>query len=119
MSSQRKGGEKRKCPNCSIGAESELIKKLELGFSVARVCEEYGIKKQTITDIRRSKEKIQAYALKFDVDPNKDKTGVVHMSKYMKVARSRDLEEAVRKWYVQERSVGVNLHGVNILDKAK
>ena len=31
----------------------ERIKKLESGVSVARVCDEYGIKKQTVSDIRR------------------------------------------------------------------
>ena len=57
--------------------------------------------------------------MKFYVDPNKDKKGVVHTCKHMKVARSKDLEEAVHKWYVQERSVGVNVRGVDILDAAK
>ena len=57
--------------------------------------------------------------MKLDVDPNKDNKGVVHMSKYMKVARSKDLEAAVYKWYVQECSMGVNVRGVDILDTAK
>ena len=70
-----KGGEKRKRTNLSIGAKLELIKKLESGVSVARVCDEYGIKKQTVSDICRSKEKLQAYAVKFNVDSNKDKKG--------------------------------------------
>ena len=41
MSSQRKGGEERKRTNLSIGAKLELIKKLESGVSVSRVCEEW------------------------------------------------------------------------------
>ena len=36
----------------------------------------------------------------------------------MKVASSKDLEEAVYKWYVQERSVCVNVRGTEILDAA-
>ena len=117
MSSQRKRSEKRKCTNLSSGAKLELIKKLESGVSVARVCDEYGVKKQTISDIRRSKEKLQAFALKFDVDPSKDKKDV-HSRKHMKVARNKDLEEAVYKCYVQQCSVSVNMRGVVILDAA-
>ena len=45
MSSQHKGSAKRKRTSLSIGAKLELIKKLELGVSVARVCDEYGVKK--------------------------------------------------------------------------
>ena len=48
MSSQRKGGGKRKRTNLSTGAKLELVKKLESGVSVARVCDKYGIKKQTV-----------------------------------------------------------------------
>ena len=36
----------------------------------------------------------------------------------MKVCSSKDLEEAVFKWYMQERSVKVNLHGTDLLDAA-
>ena len=118
MSSQHKGGEKRKCTNLSIGAKLKLIKKLKSGVSVARVCDEYGVKKQTVSDIRRSKEKLQAYAVKFDVNSNKDKKGVVHTRQHIKVAKSKNLEEAVYKWYVQEYSAGVNVRGVDILDAA-
>ena len=118
MSSQRKGSAKRKRINLSIGAKLELIKKLESGVSVARVCDEYGVKKQTVSDIRKSKEKLLAFAVKFDVDSNKDKKGVVHSRKTIRVAKSKELEDAVYKWYVQKRSVGVNVHGVDILDAA-
>ena len=116
ISSKCKGREKRKCTNLSIGAKLEPIKKLEWGVSVARVCDKYCVKKQTVSDICRSKEKLQAFAVKFNVDPNKDKKGVVHMHKHMEVARSKDLEKAVHKWYVQERPVGVNVCVVDILD---
>ena len=44
LSSQHKGGGKRKDINLSISAKLEL-KKLESGVSVARVCEEYRVKK--------------------------------------------------------------------------
>ena len=65
---------------------------------------------------RRSKEKLLVFAVKFDVDSNKGKKGVVHTRKHMRVAESKDLEDAVYKWYVQEHSVVVNVRGVDILD---
>ena len=36
----------------------------------------------------------------------------------MKVCSSKDLEEAVFKWYMQERSVKVNVRGTDLLDAA-
>ena len=36
----------------------------------------------------------------------------------MKVPVSRELEEAVYKWYVQQRSVSLNVHGLEIADAA-
>ena len=48
--------EKGKCVDLSVGEKLELIKKLESGVSVIRVCDEYGVKKQTVSDIRLSKD---------------------------------------------------------------
>ena len=67
------------------------------------------MKKQTVSDIRRSIDKLTSYAMKFDVAPSKDRKGDVHEQNQMKVPRSRELEEAVHKWYVQQRSVSVNV----------
>jgi hypothetical protein len=39
----------------SITQKLELIDKLESGVSVARVCELYGVKKQTVSDICKNK----------------------------------------------------------------
>ena len=36
----------------------------------------------------------------------------------MKVYKSRELEEAVYKWYVQQRSVSMNVRGLEIADAA-
>lgn len=69
-------GEKRKCTNLTIGDKLKLIKKLEFGVTVARVCEEYSVIKQVVSYIYRNKEKVQSFAVKFDVDPTKDKKEV-------------------------------------------
>jgi hypothetical protein len=36
-----------------------LTEKLESGVSVARACEEYGVKKQTVSDIHKAKDKLK------------------------------------------------------------
>ncbi|KAK4329010.1 hypothetical protein Pmani_000611 [Petrolisthes manimaculis] len=99
--------EKKKHVHLSIADKLELLKKLEAGASVSRVCEIYGVKKQTVSDIRKAKDKLRNYALKFNVDPTKDKKGVIHGRNHMRQPQSETLEEAVFKWYVQQRSVKV------------
>ena len=69
----------------------------------------YGVKKQTVSDIRRSKDKLTSYAMKFDVATSKGRKGAVHKRKHMKVPKSRELEEAVYEWYVQQRSVDMRV----------
>ena len=46
--------EKIKRVNLGIDEKLDLIMKLVSGISVVRVCDEYGVKKQTVSDIRRS-----------------------------------------------------------------
>ncbi|KAK4291507.1 hypothetical protein Pmani_035668 [Petrolisthes manimaculis] len=89
--------EKRKRVNLSIGDKLELINKLEAGVSVARVCEIYGVKKQTVSDIRKAKDKLKEYAVKFDFDSAKDMKGVIHARSHMRKPQSETLEEAVFK----------------------
>ena len=91
--------EKRKRTNLTISAKLELLKKLDSGCSVAKVCEEYGIKKQTVRDICKARRKLEAFAVTFDVSATKDRRGIVHKPKHMKVCSSKDLEEAEFKWY--------------------
>ena len=109
--------EKTRRVNLSIGDKLELIKKLESGVLV-RVCDEYGVKKQTVSDIRRSNDKLTSYAMKFYVTSSKDRKGAVYERKHMKVPMGRELEEAVYKWYVQQRSVSVNVCWSQIGDAA-
>ena len=77
MADKEKHGEKRKRTNLTISAKLELLRKLDSGYSVAKVCEKHGVKKQTVTDIRNAREKLQAFAVKFDVNANKDKSGIL------------------------------------------
>ena len=78
----------------------------------------YGAKKQTVSGIQRFRYKVTSYVMKFDVAPSKDRKGAVHKRKHMKVPKSRELEEAVCKWYMQQCTVSVNVRGLEIADAA-
>ncbi|KAG7175318.1 DExH-box ATP-dependent RNA helicase DExH1-like [Homarus americanus] len=91
----------------------ELIRKLEAGASVARVCDEFGVKKQTVSDTRKAKDKLTAFSLKYYVDAT-SKSSSVGARKLMRVAKDTNLEESVTKWFVQQRSCGNVVRGVEI-----
>ena len=74
------------------------------------------MKQQAVSDIQRSKDRLTSYALKFDVDPSKDRKGAVHKRKHMKVPIGRELVEAVYKWYVQQCSVSVYVCWLEVAD---
>ena len=67
----------------------ELIKKLESEVSVVHVYDQYAVMKQIVSDIRRSKDNLTSYEMKFDVAPSKDRKCAVHKRKHMKVPKSR------------------------------
>ena len=115
------GGEKRKQVNLCVAQKLELIKKLESGVSVSMVCEEYGVKKQTVSDIRKAKDKLLKFAREFDVSGSgggvcKAKANV---RKHMKVAKDEDLEKAVYKWFVQQQTVHMTVRGVELASAAE
>ena len=57
----------RKLVTLSVNKKLELISKLEGGASVKSVCEEYGVKKQTVSDIRKNKDKLLVFSVKYNV----------------------------------------------------
>ena len=42
-----------------LSITEKLVKKIELGVFVACVCEDYGVKKQTVSDISKFKDKLK------------------------------------------------------------
>lgn len=107
----------KKPVHLSVAQKLELIRKIDGGKSVAQMCVEYGVKKQTISDIRRAKEKLQSYAVKYSVS-HTNKGGSSSGRKHMKVSQLVDLDTAVYKWYIQQRSVAVCVRGVEIASSA-
>ncbi|KAG7155834.1 Tigger transposable element-derived protein 7-like 23 [Homarus americanus] len=113
MSSRGSKTPKRKYVTLSVNQKLELIRKLEAGALVSRVCDENGVKKQTVSDIRKAKDKLIAFSLKYNVDAT-SKSSSVGARKRMRVAKDTNLEEAVTKWFVQQRSCGNVVRGVEI-----
>ncbi|KAG7176917.1 Tigger transposable element-derived protein 7-like 5, partial [Homarus americanus] len=103
MSSRGSNTPKRVYVTLSVDQKLELIRKLVTGASVSRVCDEYGVKKQTVLDIRKTKDKLIAFSLKYNVDTTSKSSSV-----------DTNLEEAVTKWFVQQRSCGNVVRGVEI-----
>ena len=91
-------GKKRTCVHLSIKDKLELLDKLDKGYSVAKVCAEYGVKKQTVSDMHKAKDKLRAFATNFNVGASS--STAKEAWKHMKVCTNKDLEEAVYKWYI-------------------
>lgn len=64
-------GQKRKRKTLSLHDKLSVIEKLEKGISVSSVCAEYGIAKQTVSDIKKAKSDIRNFVLKFNVEKEK------------------------------------------------
>ena len=109
MSSNVSKSVKRKRVNLSMVKKLELIKDIEEGATVKSVCEKYGVKRQTVSDIRKNKEKLEKFAASYYNDAASSKSGKVGNRKHMKTGKEESLDAAVMKWYVQERFNGVNV----------
>ena len=66
-----------------------------------QVCEEYGVKKKTVSDICKAKSKLTEYAVMYSVDGYSSKSGSLAVRKHMKIDNQKELNEAMYKWYVQ------------------
>ena len=108
----------RKLVTLSVNQKLEHIRKLEAGASVKSVCEEYGVKKQTVSDIRKAKDKLLAFSLKYYVVEGRENS-FVGGRKRMRVSKDENLKEAITKWFVQQRSCGVKVRGIAIQDAAQ
>lgn len=117
MAPKQTSNGKRKRVHLTLTQKLQLIRKLEEGASVSSVCEEFGVKKQTVSDIRKSKDKLTSFASKFSVEKSPQSTPVGDR-KRMRLGRDMNIENAVYKWYTQQRASGVNIRGVDIQSAA-
>ncbi|XP_069164229.1 tigger transposable element-derived protein 7 [Procambarus clarkii] len=94
---------KRKRSFLSIEQKLDMIEKHERGYSVTRLAAEFNVGKSTVCDIKRQKDDIRKFLTSSDSGAlNKRKT---------KGSANTNLDEAVYKWFNQERSVGMPLGG--------
>ena len=99
----------------SIKDKLKIVDKLYRGVKPAVISVEYGITKQTISDIKRSKEKL----LKYAGENEDEKISSVYKKAGLERTRvhygkSEKLEEAVLKWHRQHVGVEVSVPGVQI-----
>lgn len=99
---------KRKHISLSLKDKLCVLEKLEKGASVASICAQYGIAKQTVSDLRKKKDEIRKFVLKFNVE--KETSDV----KRMRLPLDQSLDDAVYRWFCQLRSSGLAVRGVEI-----
>ena len=104
---------KRKRTLLTIQKKCELLDKLDKGVPVVNIIREYGVAKQTISDIKKCKDKIRAFGSAVKENPKSN------MRMTFKKGYFENLEKAIVKWYRQEESVGVAVRGYDIQAAAK
>ncbi|XP_069192076.1 tigger transposable element-derived protein 7-like [Procambarus clarkii] len=95
---------KRKRSFLSIEQKLDMIEKHERGYSVTRLAAEFNVGKSTVCDIKRQKDNIRKFLASSD-------SGALNKRKTIKGSANTNLDEAVYKWFNQERSVGMPLGG--------
>lgn len=105
--------EKKKRLSLTIAQKVELLKKLDSGLPVRKLCEMYGCGSSTVYDLK--KQKVQLLTYFADSDSKK----LMSKRKHMKPGKYEDLEVCLMEWFRQVRSEGVKLSGDMILEQAK
>ena len=106
------GVQKRKRKVLSIDTKLAILESLSKGVSQAKLAEQYGVGKSTISDIKRSEQKVKEYASTLDSQ------GESTSRKVMRLAKEDKLEEALYLWFIQKRSQGTAISGPLLAEKA-
>nr|XP_045594261.1 tigger transposable element-derived protein 2-like [Procambarus clarkii] len=94
---------KRKRSFLSIEQKLDMIEKHERRYSVTRMAAEFKVGKSTVCDMKRQKD-IRKFLASSD-------SGALNKRKTIKGSANTNLDEAVYKWFNQERSVRMPLGG--------
>ena len=108
----------RKLVTLSVNKKLELIHKLEARTSVKSVCEEYGMKKLTVSNIQKAKDKLLPFSVKYNVIEGRESSSLGG-KKRMQISKDEILGEVVTRWFVQLRSCGTKVCGIAIQDAAQ
>ncbi|XP_056637679.1 jerky protein homolog-like [Diorhabda sublineata] len=104
---------KRKRVVLSLADKLKIIEQLDKGVTGKKLSEIYGVGQATICDIKNSKSTLLNFV---SVLENEDGSS---SRKTMKTATNKNLEDAVFKWFLQQRSMGNPISGPIICEKAK
>lgn len=104
---------KRKRTVLSIQQKVEVLQKLDLGISIAKLREQYGIGQTTIYDLRTRKEQI----LKFYSESNSI-LGMVKR-KTLRGPQNAALEKLLYEWFCQQCHESVHVTGPMLIERAK
>ena len=107
-----KPSEKAKRKTLSMGEKLKVIELYEKGATRALLMNQFDLKKSTLSDILRSRDRIREIVNKIEGGKSED------------VFRSRKLHHegldvAVYKWYVQQRAEGLPVRGLDIQNAAQ
>ncbi|XP_011864955.1 PREDICTED: uncharacterized protein LOC105560439 [Vollenhovia emeryi] len=101
---------KRKRVELSVAQKLKLIEKLEQGvISVTDVCNMYGMHRNTVSNIRKSKPKLQKFFLTHNIDSSNFHASTVGNKRLIDFGPYTNLDTALYKWYSQQRSSGINV----------
>ncbi len=103
---------KRKRTVLSIEKKLQICKKLRNGATATDLSKEFEVGKSTITDIRKSEDKLRSFASKMDSTSGSLKR------KTMKMASDSVLDDALYLWFAQKRSQGIPITGPILIAKA-
>ena len=92
---------KRKRIVITLKQKLTLIERFENGESTLRLAEEYGIGAQTVRDVIRQKNKLEAFTRDCDSTTGSSRR------KSMKNSLYEDLESALLTWFNQKRAEGI------------
>lgn len=104
---------KRKRVVLSLADKLKIIEQLDKGVTGKKLSEIYGVGQATISDIKNSKSTLLNFV---SVLENEDGSS---SRKTMKTATNKNLEDAVFKWFLQQRSMGNPISGPILCEKAK
>ncbi|XP_011863665.1 PREDICTED: uncharacterized protein LOC105559746 [Vollenhovia emeryi] len=100
---------KRKRVQLSVVQKLELVEKLEQGISAKDICNMYGIHRGTLSRIKKSKPKLQKFALTHNTNTSKLHASTIGNKTRMKFGPNKNLDNALYKWYNQQRSSGITV----------
>ena len=104
---------KRKRVVLSLADKLKIIEQLDKGVTGKKLSEIYGVGQATICDIKNRKSTLLNFV---SVLENEDGSS---SRKTMKTATNKNLEDAVFKWFLQQRSMGNPISGLSFVKKQK